>query len=190
MKSPATYLLVGLVGVSLLVTIGLFVIVRNNETKQRAQETSRSLTFSTPGIQKPQREIPSEAFNPKGYIVPLESNEKGSIYSSRAQIKGVVKTWTDKALKLVVADEEKTILLPAAVYLYCSPQYFTDANGKQVPASTVWINFPKDKPMGTLTDSAQLPKKFAVGTDLVALVNVAENDAMTAYMMAGFGCKP
>lgn len=188
-KISATYLLAGLVGAVLVVTIGLYVVVQKNEIKQRAPETSRPLTFSTPGIQHPQREIPSEAFNPKGYIVPLESNEKGSLYSSRAQIKGVVKSWTSKLLTVVVADTEKKIQLPAAVYLYCSPQYFTDANGKQVQASTVWMNFPKDKPMGTLTDSSLISKKISIGNDIVALVNVGEGDSLMAYMMAGFGCK-
>lgn len=193
MRLPANVVIVFALILAIILPIVLIFVVRNKDLKRSIPGVSRSFSITpapNPAVQHPQREISSDGFNSGGYIVALESNEKGSIYSSKAQIKGVVKKWNSDSVLVNVANTEKSIKISAAMYLYCVPLYFSDSSGNKVLSSTVWMNFPKDKPLGMITESGVIQKKIPNSKEIVLLVNVRENDVFSAYMVAGFGCTP
>lgn len=186
MKFPAKLLPFVLLCLLVFTTILMITVAR---TKLPANLPGAERSFSAQLLEeKAQRSLDDSQFSQKGYIVPLESNAKGSIYSDRTQIRGVVTLWQEDKVRVTVGEETKDIALPGAVYLYCAPKYFTDSTGKQVPASTVWMNFKDPERLGTITPSANVSKIIPKGADIAILANVGEGDAFTAYFVAGYGC--
>lgn len=169
-----------------LTTIGLFYIRFLPEIKQRSVQLNRPLNPEILKLQ--QRPLDTSSFSKQGYIVPLENNATGSIYSSRAQLRGVVDAWGSGVMTLAVAREKKVIKMPVAVKFYCFPKHIKDQQGNDVDSSMIWMDLTNAQNLGVLTDSPTLSKKFSKGSDMTLLVNVGNNDEMTAYFIAGFGC--
>lgn len=143
-----------------------------------------------PDIQtKAQRPLETSGFSNKAYIAPLEPNRTGSLYSSRVQLRGVVESWNNDALRIQVSDTVKEIRFPVAVKLYCTPSSFVDKNGNSVPATTVGLDFSKSGDIGTLTATVNIPQRIPKGRDITVLANVGDGDAMTASLVVGYGCE-
>lgn len=186
MKPPAKFLPVFLL-ILLVFTIALMIAVRTIDRRVPLPSGDRAIPANLLE-ENAQRPLDDTQFSQKGYIVPLESNAKGSIYSDRTQIRGIVASWQEDKVRVTVGEETKDVALPGAVYLYCAPKYFTDNTGKQVPASTVWMNFKDPERLGTITPSTNVSKIIPKGADIAILANVGEEDKFTAYFVAGYGC--
>ena len=65
------------------------------------------------------RKLDRSTFTNSGYIIPLENNAAGSIYSSKAQIRGVIKKWDKLSALIIVGKEEKTVWFPSEIHAYC-----------------------------------------------------------------------
>ena len=77
------------------------------------------------------RKLDASTFTNNGYIVPLENNATGSVYSSKAQLRGVIKKWDKLSVLLMVGKEEKTVWVPNEIRSYCFPKMMRDATGKR-----------------------------------------------------------
>ncbi len=176
--------------VFLFLLVGFTMFVNMYLSRNQIREHEESVrTFTNPSVDgHNQRKIDDATFTPSAYIAPLEANVKGSIYSSRVYLRGVVVSWKPEGVKVAISGDQKEIRLPAAVYLYCAPVYVTDKNGNQALSSSTWLNFPKPEQVGTLVPTGDLPKKITPGKDIAVLANVGSADVMTAYFVVGYGC--
>lgn len=152
-------------------------------------KTSGDVSRVMPDIQtKAQRPLETSGFSNKAYINPLASNVTGSLYSTRVQLRGVVESWKDDALRVKINEDVKEIRFPVAVKLYCAPSSYVDKDGNPVPATTVGLDFSKSGDIGTLTATTNISKKIPKGGDVTVLANVGDGDLMTAYLVVGYGC--
>ena len=181
------YLLYGTAG-----ALVLFLVVFSlslGVTKQVKQTGGSSRLMPNLFQPKIQRALDTSGFSTFAYIRPLESNTEGSIYSSRVQIRGTVDLWKNGAVRIKIGEEVKDVQLPVAVRLYCTPLFFLDKEGNNVPAEGVAIDFSKFPDAGVLFSTDTLPRKILKGKDVTVLANVGEGDVMTAYLVVGYGCK-
>lgn len=188
MKYPARSLFIILIILFPILTIILALTTSWSKEKKLLSEQERTISPEQLLNEKSQRQLDDAKFSKKGFIVPLESNAKGSIYSARAQIRGTVVSWKQMSVSVQVADEVREVAMPGAVYVYCAPKYFTDSAGKQVLSSTVWMNIKEPEQLGKLLPSTNLPSAFPKRADITILVNVDEKDTFTAYFVGGYGC--
>lgn len=183
MKLPKTFLPLFLILVVLLVS-GFYL---GNVLTQKGKVGEQGLRpGETPRPR--QRQVDDTSFDSTQYVIPLESNEAGSIYSSRAQVRGVVSSWGGKILAVKVGEKAVNISLPSQVYLRCMSATVTGPNGEVVKTSSVYLDFRNAETKGTLVDTSIVSEKIAVGADITVQVNVDENDNMTADMIVGYGC--
>ena len=151
-----------------------------------------SLPFNFLGRQKPtpapQRELNSANFNTKQYVLPLENNSQGSIYSPRAQLRGTISEWGEKSVSVKVGEQVFQIALPENVNLSCMPLTFKNKDGTDVPSSTVYLDL-RNAIQKSLVPVAEIKEKIPQGSDLTIQVKVDNNDKMTADFFIGYGCK-
>lgn len=169
----------------LLISLTLYLYLKAQGFQKKSGDVSRVM----PDLQKKaQRPLETAGFSNKAYVAPLQSNATGSLYSARVQLRGVVESWNSDTLRIKVNDAVKDIRFPVAVKLYCAPSSFVDKNGNPVPATTVGLDFSKSGDIGTLTPTANIARKIPKGGDITVLANVGDGDAMTAYLVVGYGC--
>lgn len=182
MKLPRSFLLPAL-AVALLFLIafylGFSLVSQRSTTDLQPSKGGETLV--------PQRQIGSGNYNSEKYVVAIENNAEGSIYSSRAQMRGKVSSWEERGLVVVVGDEVFRINLPEKVYFKCVPSTYTSPDGKEVPASTVYLDL-RNAGQGELVDSSDVKDKITQGSDLTLQVNVDKGDNMTADLFVGYGC--
>ena len=134
------------------------------------------------------RKLDESTFTNSGYIIPLENNATGSIYSSKAQIRGVIKKWDKLSALIIVGKEEKTVWIPSEIRAYCFPRTMTDAKGKEVDSREIYLDFTNWNAIGTKILSSNLQNMIPVKSDVTILVNIGEKDVMTAFLAVGYGC--
>jgi hypothetical protein len=137
---------------------------------------------------KPNRPLDTSKFTKDGYIMPLENNGEGSIYSPHAQLRGTVVSWSDSYLKMDVAGDIKSISVPANPTLHCFPTYQKGPDGTDILSSSVWFDLKQVKPTGKPTSLKELQSMFPVNKDIMVKVSVDTDNRMTADMFYGFGC--
>lgn len=136
-----------------------------------------------------QRSLENEtSFDTTQYIVPLESNAVGGLFSSRAQLRGVIETLEESRMVVKIGEELYEVDLPSRVYLRCMTETLTGSQGT-VPSSQVFLDFRQTQDKGTLLSSSEIGELISVGDDVTVQVDVNENDKMTADMIVGYGCR-
>lgn len=158
----------------------------------KTREESRREENLTPKATQP-RPIPGSAqFSNEKYINALEDNTTGSIYSTKAQMRGVVLSWTKKtllkkrALVVSVGEKEFSIDLPNEVELLCLPLTKIAEDGTTYKMSAVYLGL--EKAEGQTVDSEDVIQKIPEGADITLQVNVDKNNNMEADFIVGYGC--
>ncbi|MFH1633792.1 MAG: hypothetical protein ABIG63_07245 [Chloroflexota bacterium] len=120
----------------------------------------------------PSRELPDrKSYDPSKYIAPLGKNqETESVFSDKAQVRGVVGEWSDDKMTILVADKEYEIVIPDQVYFKCIPETFTDKNGVTVNMKETFIDFRKAG-KGTLTNSDEIMSLILEDSDMGASIS-------------------
>lgn len=139
----------------------------------------------SPTVQR--RPVPgSDAFSVRGYIQPLENNAIGSIYSDKAQLRGVVSSWGEAVVTVNVADKDLTVSVPETVEFKCFPLINTDANGVTHKMSEVFVDLRNSQ--GIMTEISSIKEKMPVGSEITVRVDVQEGDSLVANYIVGYGC--
>lgn len=134
----------------------------------------------------------SEKFTTKEYIQALEDNTAGSIYSSRAQLRGVVSSWKlgsiiEKGTLAIVVDEEDFVVkLPSEIELRCLPLTKISADGTNYKMSDVYVDLTSSQ--GVMVDAEVVAQKIPKGADITLQVDVDEDENMEATFILGYGC--
>jgi len=131
----------------------------------------------------------SKEFSEEEWIRPLENNAEGSLLSAKAQIRGKIKELNKELIVVETAGELYEIKLPLRFYFYCAPLFFTDAEGKKVPASEVPMFFQEYSDIGKLVYFDNVKDKIKAGDETTVEVKVDENENMQVEIMAGYGCE-
>ena len=136
-----------------------------------------------------QRSLENKAnFDTTNYVIPLESNAVGGLFSSRAQLRGVIETLEESRMVVKIDEELYGVDLPSQVYLRCMTETLTGSQGT-VPTSQVFLDFRQSEDKGTLISSSEIGELISVDDDVTVQVDVDENDNMTADMIVGYGCR-
>ena len=139
------------------------------------------------------RPIPgSEEFTNQKYIYPLENNATGSIYSTRAQLRGVVSSWSlgtffeKGTLVVTVGEKEFSIGLPDKVELLCLPLTKTGDDGVTYKMSDIYLTL--ENATGVMVDTEVVSQKIPEGAEITLQVKVDEDENMEASFIVGYGC--
>ena len=153
-----------------------------------ARRTSKQ--SSPEGIITQQQQLDTSGFGNREYIVPLETRaDTPSGYSSRAQLRGSVLSWSTETLEVEITDDIYTIEVPPTVYLRCMPLTVAGPGGETVETSSVFLDFSNAKSKGHLVQRSDVQKKIPEGDNLTLIVNLDSKEVMTADMFVGYGCK-
>ena len=177
------------VAVGLLVLLVFFAgVYLEKEQTSVDLDSERTISLDIEPTNVPERRpIPgSSEFTPQNYIQPLENNATGSIYSPRAQIRGVVSSWSENTLVVNMGDKELSISLPQNLSLRCLPLTKTSADGTTFKMADVFVDLSNAK--GTPTDVSIISEQIPVGADITLQVAVDEENNMTADLILGYGC--
>ena len=178
-----------LVIILLIISLGLGIYIF---LKKRSSEGRKGTVRKV--IVDEQRAFDDDDFNSKEFskeewIRPLENNAEGSLLSAKAQIRGKIKEFNKELIVVETAGELYEIKLPLRFYFYCAPLFFTDAEGKKVPASEVPMFFEEYSDIGKLVYFDNVKDKIKTGDETTVEVKVDENENMQVEIMAGYGCE-
>jgi hypothetical protein len=156
---------------------------------QRYTIQSTSIVSDSPPLPPRQRKINDPSFTDTGYIVPLQSNATGSIYSSVAYIRGTMQSWGNGKVTVLVGTKLREIFLEQKVNLRCMDEYVPNEKGQLVKTSSTWLDVSKLKYPGVLYTEEELKEKFKIDDDIVLITSVDQKENMKAYQVIGYGCK-
>lgn len=189
-QSIVLVLAVGLLILIVFIAGTYFEKVKPSEEPETERPISQEAFASPAPVRIP---VPgSSEFSTKDYIQPLESNVTGSIYSSRAQLRGVVSSWSlgtllkKGKLAIAVGEEEFGIILPDKVEFMCLPLTKTSANGTTYKMSEVYVDLTNSQ--GVMVEVNVVSQKIPEGADITLQVNVDEEENMEAAFIVGYGC--
>ncbi len=178
--------IIGILGIILLLMgvlgyLGYELFLQKKETRQQENKEKKI---------KASRVLPDKKkYDPAKYVAPLKSNqETESVFSDKAQVKGMVGEWLDGKVMVVVGEKEYEVIVPNQVYLKCIPEIWTDKNGVTVKAKEVFIDFKKAS-KGVLTGFEEVKLLIPNNSDILIQVKVEGEKIMTAEMIVGYGCE-
>ncbi len=168
----------------LVLVVGLgsyFLIYKNNPSKKVIS-----------GPIPPRQLIEINKYSTEEYVMPLENNGAGSIYSSRVQIRGRIQDIVPNRKEFAVTSASKLlrVTIPDPVQVMCIPSVFTDAKGQQVDSKHIFLDFHllSRNNNGKMLDFPKVSSVLKVNSDLTLIAGVSENDHMTAEFIAGYDC--
>jgi len=103
MKPPIKKILVLVLVLLVILTLGIPLLLQQQKRVTPNSDTSRPFPNLSP---KAQRSVDDSVFTKSGYIMPLESNATGSVYSPRAQVRATVKRWGTEMLTVATSAQD------------------------------------------------------------------------------------
>lgn len=174
-----------IITILLFLSFGLgiyFILQKNNQS-----------TKSHSGPLPPRQLDELKNYSTSEYVMPLENNAVGSIYSSRVQIRGRIQDIRTSQREFAVTSASKLlhVTIPGTVKVLCLPAEFTDAKGQKVLSKQVFLDFHllQSNQSGKILDFSQVQEIFTVNSDITLIAGVTDKDQMTAQFLVGYDCK-
>ena len=182
MKLPKEYLFLSLVVIFLL-GMAAFLGLRLSKERETQKLEQKLTPFGTPTPVFRDKFDQSE-FSPQEYVNPVGRES----FSDLVQIRGVVFSWDKNLLKVKVMDEILSIALPGQVMVRCMDEFMTDAQGREVKTSDVYLDFTQAPVKGNTVDSSLIPPEIPAGKDITVQAKLEGDDKLEAEFIVGYGC--
>lgn len=120
------------------------------------------------------------------YVIPLVTDTTGEL--RRVQARGVVHSFTDEQLIMIVRDKRVIFLLPQTVSLICLPESLPDEFGLPTRTSFAYVDVSRYTKGDRLVSPRELPSLFLRGSPVSVVANLLSPDQPVVTNVVGFGC--
>lgn len=177
--------------VLILVLVGVaayVVFVDDDQFEDLTQTKDRSLTQEDIDALRPSIVNEFEGFTASSEISKVDESEKED---KKIYIKGELIEQTDLKLKIKSNSEVREVYLQQdELALRCEPEFYTDKNGKQMPANQVFIDYSSlDITKEIKVSKKALVDTFSIGDEVIIVARRGADKLLYAELIAGYGCE-
>ncbi len=122
----------------------------------------------------------------------VEHYEESEIftYPIKMQLKGIIQEYKKNILTIMAEDYQYEIVVPEEVNVRCIPKTMTDANGNEIEASKMFLDFSKSTQQSfKKIEVEENVSLFKEGEILTVIAEENEKNIITAQSIVGYGCE-